>query len=129
MCRPRSPRPYPCNELKTVKANDLIIVANGDFKEGVGGYPFSHGVGCYSDDPDAVLCDWKVELGEDRMMRNGRRLIVFDSNHETGVEDWSYVYIFGCVAGQVRTGFGSDFRNGAAVTEPAVNELIVSTFT
>jgi hypothetical protein len=121
---PPSAETLSCNKLRAAKANSLIIMANGDFSEGYGGYPFTHGVGCYD---DADSCDWKVELDEDRMISDGRRLIAFDSDHQGGVGDWGYVYIFGCVAGQVRTVLGGEFGYGAAVQEVSADKLIVST--
>lgn len=97
----------PCGELKTAKANDLIILANHEFDGAFGGFPFTHGVGCYDND------DWKVKLDEDRMISANRREIFFDSDHLTGQGTWGYSYVFGCVAGQVRLVFGAASLRGA----------------
>jgi uncharacterized repeat protein (TIGR03803 family) len=90
----------PCGELKTAKANDLIILANHEFQGEFGGFPFTHGVGCYDND------DWKVTLQKDRMISANRREIFLNSDHQTGTGDIGYSYVFGCVAGQVRLVFG-----------------------
>jgi hypothetical protein len=121
---PPSATTLACDQLKTAKANDLIILANGDFTEGSGGYPFTHGLGCYSIDPQHYpdQCEWFVEVDEDRMISADRRLIVFDSDHRAGTGTWGYVYVFGCVAGQIRTVYGGDFLQGGGVVEPAVPE-------
>ncbi len=90
----------PCGELKATKANDLIILANHEFDGGFGGFPFTHGVGCYDND------DWKVTLDQDLMISANRREILLGSEHLTGQGVWGYSYVFGCVAGQVRLVFG-----------------------
>ena len=115
---PAPPKQMPCNQLKSAKANDLIILANGDFPvgDGSGGYPFTHGQGCYESDK---VCDWYVEVDDDRMISADRRLISFDSDHRTGTGTWGYVYVVGCVAGQIRTIYGGDFLQGGGVVEPA----------
>jgi len=114
---PAPPKQMPCDQLKSAKANDLIILANGDFPgDGFGGYPFTHGQGCYESDK---VCDWYVEVDDDRMITADRRLISFDSDHRTGTGTWGYVYVFGCVAGQIRTIYGGDFLQGGGVVEPA----------
>jgi hypothetical protein len=106
-----------CDRLQTAKANDLIILANGGSPgEGDGGYPFTHGQGCYESDK---VCDWYVEVDDDRMISADRRLISFGSDHRTGTGTWGYLYVFGCVAGQVRTIYGGDFLQGGGVVEPA----------
>ena len=94
----------PCGELKTAKANDLMILANHEFDGafgGFGGFPFTHGVGCYDND------DWKVTLEKDRMISANRREIFLNSDHQTGTGEFGYSYVFGCVAGQVRLVFGN----------------------
>jgi hypothetical protein len=114
---PAPPKQMPCNQLKSAKANDLIILANGDFPgDGSGGYPFGHGQGCYESDK---VCDWYVEVDDDRMISADRRLHSFGSDHRTGTGTWGYLYVFGCVAGQVRTIYGGDFLQGGGVVEPA----------
>ncbi|HKN00965.1 MAG TPA: choice-of-anchor tandem repeat GloVer-containing protein [Candidatus Binataceae bacterium] len=100
----------PCAELKTAKANDLIILANHEFNGEYGGFPFTHGVGCYDHD------DWKVTLDKDRMISANRREIFFDSDHLTGTGTWGYSYVFGCVAGQVRLVFGTASLRGAVTS-------------
>ena len=90
----------PCGELKTAKANDLIILANHEFQGEFGGFPFTHGVGCYDND------DWRVTLEKDRMISANRREIFLNSDHQTGTGEFRYSYVFGCVAGQVRLVFG-----------------------
>ena len=91
----------PCGELKTARANDLIILANHEFHGGFGGFPFTQGVGCYDHD------DWKVTLDKDRMISANRREIFFHSDHLSSRGTWGYSYVFGCVAGQVRLAFGT----------------------
>jgi len=91
----------PCGELKTAKANDLIILANHEFQGEFGGFPFTHGVGCYEND------DWRVTLYKDRMISASRREIFVNSTHLTGTGDFGYSYVFGCVAEQVRLVFGT----------------------
>jgi hypothetical protein len=114
---PAPPKQMPCNQLKSAKANDLIILANGDFPgDGEGGYPFTHGQGCYESDK---ACDWYVEVDDDRMISADRRLVSFGSDHRTGTGTWGYLYVFGCVAGQIRTIYGGDFLQGGGVVEPA----------
>src|SRR4029077_19387180 len=39
--------------------------------------------------------------------------------HRTGTGTWGYLYVFGCVAGQIRTIYGGDFLQGGGVVEPA----------
>ena len=90
----------PCGELKTAKANDLMILANHEFDGAFGGFPFTHGVGCYDND------DWKVTLDKDLMISANRREIFLGSEHLTGQGVCGYSYVFGCVAGQVRLVFG-----------------------
>ncbi|MFZ0659104.1 MAG: choice-of-anchor tandem repeat GloVer-containing protein [Candidatus Binataceae bacterium] len=109
----------PCAELKTAKANDLIILANHEFNGGFGGFPFTHGVGCYDHD------DWKVRLGEDRMISANRREIFFDSAHLTGQGVFGYSYVFGCVAGQVRLVFGVASLLGEGTCGVAKGQRIV----
>jgi hypothetical protein len=117
---PAPPKQMPCNQLESAKANDLIILANGDFPgDGYGGYPFTHGQGCYESEK---VCDWYVEVDDDRMISADRRLISFGSDHRTGTGTWGYLYVFGCVAGQVRTIYGGDFLQGGGVVEPAAPE-------
>ncbi|HEY6298751.1 MAG TPA: hypothetical protein VIW95_03820 [Candidatus Binatus sp.] len=114
---PAPPKQMPCKELKTAKANDLIILANGDSPgDGSGGYPFIHGQGCYESDK---VCDWYVEVDDDRMISADRRLISFGSDHRTGTGTWGYLYVFGCVAGQIRAIYRGDFLQGGGVVEPA----------
>jgi hypothetical protein len=125
---PASARTLSCNKLKTEKTQSLIVLANGDFTEGFGGYPFTHGVGCYgapSDDPKH--CEWQVDLVEDRMISASRRLIVLNSDHQAGVGSWGFVYVFGCVAGQVRTVLGDQFAYSATVEKVSSDKLTVST--
>jgi uncharacterized repeat protein (TIGR03803 family) len=90
----------PCGEMKAANANDLIILANHEFDGGFGGFPFTHGVGCYENG------DWKVTLEKDRMISANRREIFLISDHQTGTGEIGYSYVFGCVAGQVRLVFG-----------------------
>ncbi len=109
----------PCAELKTAKANDLIILANHEFNGEYGGFPFTHGVGCYGFDVpnNPVSCEWKVTLDEDRMISANRREIFFDSDHMAGTGTWGYSYVFGCVAGRVRLVFGAaSLRGGVRST-------------
>src|SRR5258708_35317599 len=56
------------------------------------------------------------------MISADRRLISFGSDHRTGTGTWGYVYVFGCVAGQIRTIYGGDFLQGGGVVEPAAPE-------
>jgi hypothetical protein len=123
---PVSLKTLSCNKLKTAKTDSLILIANGDFASGEGGYPFTHGVGCY---PDKNNCEWEVELDEDRMIGDNRRLIVLDSDHKQGTGTWGYVEVFGCVAGQLRAVFGSEFLYGADVEDVSADKLTVSTLT
>jgi hypothetical protein len=104
----------PCNRLKTVSANDLIILANGEFEGSGGFFPFTHGEGCYGFEVPGMTgtCEFRVTLGEDRMISAHRREITFGSNHETGTGAWGYSYIFGCVGGQVHLMFGFDSPAG-----------------
>jgi hypothetical protein len=104
-----------CAELKTAKANNLIILANHEFKGEYGGFPFTHGVGCYGIEVpnEPVSCDFKVTLDEDRMISAHRREIFFDSDYVTGHGNWGYSYVFGCVAGQIRLLFGAASVRGA----------------
>jgi hypothetical protein len=104
----------PCAELKTARANDLIILANHEFNGDSGGFPFTHGVGCYGMGVPAahISCEWKVTLDQDRMISANRREILFDSDHQAGTGTWGYSYVFGCVAGQVRLVFGAASLGG-----------------
>jgi hypothetical protein len=117
-----------CSKLKTAKTETLIVLANGDFTDGDRDYPFTHGVGCYdapADDPEH--CEWQVDLVEDRMISANRRLIVLNSDHQGGVGSWGVVYVFGCVAGQLRTVLGGEFPYSASVEKVSADGLTVST--
>ncbi|MFZ0657414.1 MAG: hypothetical protein WAM05_01785 [Candidatus Binataceae bacterium] len=108
----------PCTELKTAKANDLIILANHEFNGSSGNFPFTHGTGCYGFDLPKLhtSCDWKVTLDQDRMISANRREILFESDHMTGTGAWGYSYVFGCVAGQVRLLFGAESLRGGLMS-------------
>ena len=108
-----------CAELKTAKATDLIILANHEFGGEYGGFPFTHGMGCYDHD------DWKATLGGDRMISANRREILFGSDHLTGQGVWGYSYVFGCVAGQVRLVFGVASLLGEGACGVAEGQRIV----
>jgi hypothetical protein len=125
---PPSVRTISCDKLKTAKAKTLIILANGDFTDASGGFPFTHGIGCYnapSDDPKH--CEWQVDLVKDRMISASRRVIVLGSDHQAGVGSFGFVYIFGCVAGQVRTVLGQDFGYSASIEKASADKVTVST--
>jgi len=124
---PALSKTLPCSKLKSAKSQTLIVLANGDFTDGDGGFPFTHGAGCYKDDPQQDICDWQVDIVEDQMINASRRLIVLNSDHQSGVGSFGYVYVFGCVAGQIRTVLGSDVGYGAGVQKVSADRLTVST--
>ena len=109
-----------CRQLRTAAANDLIILANRDYKGPGGGFfPFTHGEGCYTYDiPGLQTCEFRVTLSEDRMISANRREVDFVSNHELGTGAFGYSYVFGCIAGQVRLLFGSDSDYGGDLESP-----------
>ena len=114
-----------CRDLKTAKANRLIVLANGDLTRADAGYPFTHGTGCY-DDPDD--CEWKVDLDDDRMIGTNRRLLVLDSEPQGGGvgRDYGFIYIFGCISGQIHSVFSAEFYDGVSVQSISGDQLTLS---
>jgi hypothetical protein len=81
-------------------------------------------IGCSQDTPEKTRCDWSNAVVLDRIIP-GRRLIVVDSNHETGKDEWDYVTVYGCRQGKVEAVFGNRYLYGATISKFSSDKIVI----
>lgn len=93
----------------------------------VGSLPGQHRpLGCSSDDPTmSKECDWTTTVQNDRSIGSVRRLVLLNSNHETGSGTNQHLTVYGCVAGKPTVVLDKDYINGAHIGSVTKNTIIV----
>jgi hypothetical protein len=121
-----SAKDLPCSYLRKAKAARLIsIFGNNPLPNEM---DFSHGLGCYSEDVEPPNpCDWKVAVSEDRNLSEDRRLIVVETEHETGHGYWTDVLVLGCRAGKVTALFNYPVFRWLHLEEASADKLVLTT--
>lgn len=117
---PPAAKTVSCRDIATMSTDDLIAIPKD-------GFVFSHGTGCYSEDPENYPknCGWKVTLRTDRMIGADRRLVGVSRDHLGGTGYWDDLFVFGCVSGRLAVLFRESFDHGAAIREASADTLIL----
>lgn len=110
--------PVKCDDLASAKPSRLVAIPRDGF---------SHGFGCYSDDPDLPsLCSWKASLTADLMLGNKRRLVLVWDNHRRGTGAWYCLYVFSCLNGRVGPVFDDRFLYVLKIDHASPDHLLLS---
>ena len=121
-----SAKNLPCNDLRKAKAARLVRIFGTPLP--YDDIDFSHGLGCYSEGGEySNPCDWKVAVSEDRNISEDRRLIVVETEHETGHGYWTDVLVLGCRAGKVTALFNYPVFRWLHLEEASADKLVLTT--
>ncbi len=122
-----SAKDLPCSDLRRAKAARLIKLFGPPLPTDMG-MDFTHGLGCYTEDEEFPNpCDWKVAVSEDRNISEDRRLIVVETEHETGHGDWTDVLVLGCRDGKVTALFNYPVFRWLHLEEASADKLVLTT--
>src|SRR3984957_272828 len=115
-----------CKGLSTVPANDLLALPELRNLNNCG-FP-SPGISCTSEGPGAAPkeCQHRATITQDRMLGDVRRLIVVHSTTPSRTSISDDVFIFGCVAGQLKAVFDVGCRSDAKLEYAAPDKVVVT---
>jgi hypothetical protein len=112
-----------CKGLATASPDDLLGIPGGT------GWAFDWlppGVRCSVEGLDRMppVCTWDSIIARDRMIGDERRLLLVSSTQTDG-QRWDYLFVLGCVAGEVREVLQRRFRPGVKIARAEPARLIV----
>jgi hypothetical protein len=115
-----------CKDLSTVMASDLLALPELR-NENNCSFP-SLGISCTSEVPGASPkeCQHRATITQDRMLGDVRRLIVVHSTIPSPASASDDVFVFGCVAGQLKAVLDVGCRSNAKVEHAAPDKVVVT---
>jgi len=112
-----------CSGLATSSPNDLLGIPGGT------GWAFDWlppGVHCSKESLERMppVCTWHSTVAQDHMIGDERRLLLVRTAQTDGTR-WDYLFVFGCVAGEVRRLLQDRFNPGVKISRVERARIIV----
>ncbi len=120
--------PLRCSELRTPDANRLFAMEDeGWHVPGCADSPMVMARSSHSGDPnyDREYCESKSKFSKDQMLGAERRLVVVSLEDREGKVGGHYMWVFGCVSGQLRVVYWEYFDGEPHIEDASADELVL----